>query len=134
VSTSAPSQGEREELLRKMRSIVESFGALEGFRKTDLEHDRTFLFEHWSGAPFVWVRYNNGTHLLSLIALDARRRRIILSALETIDLNFEGAIYFLAREPEFALQPFSRDALRDEVIAHFDFESGYGATHGACQP
>jgi hypothetical protein len=117
-----------------MRSIVESYGTLEGFRKTDLEHDRTFLFEHWSGAPFVWVPYNDGTHLLSLIALDARRRRIILSAIETIELNFEGARYFMARGPEFGLQPFSRDALQDEVSAQLASESGYSTTHGACQP
>lgn len=134
MKTPEPSQSQREELFRKMRSVVESFGTLEGFRKSDLEHDRTFLFHHWSGASFVWVPYNNGTHLLSLVATHSRKRRIILTALETIEINFEGAIFFLARPFEFALQPFSRDALRDEVIAQLDSENGNGATQGACQP
>lgn len=134
MKTSEPSQSQRDELFRNMRSVVESFGVLQGFRKSDLEHDRTFLFHHWSGAPFVWVPYDNGTHLLSLVATHCRKRRIILSALETIDLNFEGARFFLARPFEFALQPFSRDALRDEVIAQLDSENSSGATQGACQP
>lgn len=106
-----------------MRSVVESFGVFEGFRKSDLEHDRTFLFHHWSGAPFVWVPYDNGTHLLSVVATDIRRRRIILDALDTIAIDFDGAKYFLVRAPHFALQGFCRDALRDEVIAQLDLRS-----------
>ena len=131
---SQPSHTQRLQLFSTMQTVVKSFGTVEGFRKTDLEHDRTFLFEHWSGAPFVWVPYDTGTHLLALVATDTRRRRIILSALETIANNFGCAIFFVVRGPQLALQPFSRDVLRDEVIAQLDLQSDSGATHGAFQP
>jgi hypothetical protein len=134
LKTTEPSQSQREELFRNMRDVVKSFGVLEGFRESDLEHDRVFLFHYWSGAPFVWVPYKSGTHLLSLAASCSRKQRIILNALATIDLNFDGVRYFLARPHDFALQPFSRDALRDEVIAQLDSQSRVGTTHGACQP